>query len=93
MRIAAYLLMLLALPAYARLAVVPADQGTYIVASSAAQFGMGAPVKQTTAVYDRANEFCERKDQGVETIALEKTNSGFARPGNATLTFRCVPKK
>jgi hypothetical protein len=69
--------------------VVPMDSGTYMIAKRSAQVGFGPPDAVKADVYREANDFCAREQKGVETINVEVTNSGFARPGNVSLYFRC----
>ena len=69
--------------------VVPMDRGTSMIAKSSAQIGFGQPDGVKAEVYREANEFCAKEQKEVETINLEVTNSGFARPGNVSLQFRC----
>ncbi len=54
-----------------------------------AQAGFGPPVAAKAQVYREANAFCARQGKTVETVNLELTDSGFARPGSVTLEFRC----
>jgi hypothetical protein len=65
------------------------DNDTYMIAKRSAQAGFGPPVGAKAAVYKEANNFCEKQGKTVETISLEVTDSGFARPGSVTLQFRC----
>ncbi len=69
--------------------VVPMDNDTYMIGKRSAQVGFGPPEETKADVYIEANEFCKKQSKGVETIKLEVTNSGFARPGSVSLTFRC----
>jgi len=69
--------------------VVPMDAGTYMIAKRSAQAGFGPPTAVQADVYREANEFCDKEQKDVETINLDVTNSGFGRPGNVSLTFRC----
>jgi hypothetical protein len=69
--------------------VVPMDNGTYMIAKRSAQAGFGPPVAAKAQVYREANAFCARQGKTVETVNLELTDSGFARPGSVTLEFRC----
>ena len=69
--------------------VVPMDAGTYMIAKRSVQAGLGPPDGVKADVYKEANEFCSEENKKVETIDLQVTNSGFARPGNVSLTFRC----
>ena len=86
-----YLLVLLVflLAACSSTGVVPMDSGTYMIAKKSAQVGFGPPDGVKADVYREANEFCAKENKEVETINLEVTNSGFAKPGNVCLTFRC----
>ena len=56
---------------------------------TSAQLGFGPPDGVKADVYREANEFCAKEGLEVETVDIEVTNSGFARPGNVSLTFRC----
>ena len=69
--------------------VVPMDAGTYMIAQRSAQAGFGPPDGVKAKVYKEANDFCSQENKQVETIDLQVTNSGFGRPGNVSLTFRC----
>ena len=69
--------------------VVPMDSGTYMIAKRSAQAGFGPPNGVKADVYREANEFCAKQHKTVETVNLEVTDSGFARPGNVSLQFRC----
>ena len=69
--------------------VVPMNSGTYLIAKRSVQAGFGPPDGVKADVYREANDFCAKERQNVETIHLEVTNSGFARPGNVSLQFRC----
>ncbi len=86
-----YLLVLLILlvTACSSTGVVPMDSGTYMIAKRSAQIGFGPPDGVKADVYREANEFCANERKVVETINLEVTNSGFAKPGNVSLIFRC----
>ncbi len=65
------------------------DSWTYMIAKRSAQVGFGPPDSVKADVYREANDFCAKEQKQVETINLEVTNSGFARPGNVSLQFRC----
>ena len=69
--------------------VIPMDSGTYMIGKRSAQVGFGPPDGTKADVYIEANEYCNKQSKSVETIKLDVTNSGFARPGNVSLTFRC----
>jgi hypothetical protein len=70
--------------------VVPMDKDIYMVSKRSAQFGFGPADGVKADVYREANEFCEKQNKKVETVTLNMTDSGFARPGSASLQFRCV---
>ena len=69
--------------------VVPMDGGTYMIAKRSAQAGFGPPNGVKADVYREANDFCTKQQKVVETINLEMTDSGFARPGRVSLQLRC----
>lgn len=69
--------------------VVPMDSGTYLIAKRSMQAGFGPPDGVKADVYREANVFCAKENKGVETVNLQVTNSGFGRPGNVSLNFRC----
>ena len=69
--------------------VVPMDGGTFMIAKRSAQPGFGPPNGVKADVYREANEFCTKQHKTVETVNLEVTDSGFARPGSVSLQFRC----
>jgi len=69
--------------------VVPMDSGTYFIAKRSLQAGFGPPDGVRADVYREANNFCNQEKKEVETIKLDVTNSGFGRPGNVFLSFRC----
>lgn len=70
--------------------VVPVDSGTFMIAKRSVQAGFGPPTAVKADVYREANAFCATKNSEVETVDLDMTNSGLGRPGNVSLTFRCV---
>ena len=69
--------------------VVATGDDTYMIAKRSAQVGMGPPVKTQAAVYAEANEHCTKEQKSVDTVNLDVTNSGFAKPGSVTLEYRC----
>ena len=80
---------LLLLNACSSTGIVPMDAGTYMVSKRSAQVGFGPPVGVKADLYVEANDFCAKQNKKVVTVSLEMTDSGFARPGSATLQFRC----
>lgn len=72
--------------------IVPMDKGTYLLAKKTPQVGFGPPDGIKAEIYQEANDFCAKENQKVETVKLETTNSGFARPASASLQFKCAPK-
>lgn len=86
------LALLFSLVACASTGVVPMDKDTYLIAKKSAQVGFGPPIGVKAEVYVEANEFCGRQNKAVETVALDLTNSGFARSAAVSLQFRCIAK-
>ena len=84
------LILLVGATACSSTGIVPMDHDTYMVAKRSAQAGFGPPVGTQAAIYTEANDFCAKQSKKVETVHLETTNSGFAKPGSASLQFRCV---
>lgn len=80
----------LALTGCSSTGIVPMDLDTYMIAKKSHQFGMGPPVGVKADVYSEANEFCAKQSKKVVTVALEMTDSSFAREGSVSLQFRCV---
>ena len=72
--------------------VVPMDKGTYLIAKKSAQVGFGPPIAAKGEVYTEANDFCAKDGKAVETVKLDETHSGLARPAAVSLEFRCVAK-
>ncbi|URF03351.1 hypothetical protein [Cupriavidus campinensis] len=70
--------------------VTPMDRDTYSVSKRSAQVGFGPADGVKADIYKEANEFCAREGKKVETVDLQSTNSGFARPASASLQFRCI---
>jgi len=69
--------------------IIRMDSGTYLISKKSAQFGFGPPVGARADVYNEAYDFCAKEKKEVETINLDMTDSGFARPGSVSLRFRC----
>lgn len=69
--------------------VVQTGDDTYMIAKRSAQAGFGPPVKTQGAVYEEANAHCAQQQKTLETVNLDVTNSGFAKPGAVNLQFRC----
>lgn len=40
----------------------------------------------------KANDFCAKENQAVETLKYEETNPGFGRAAAVALEFRCVQR-
>jgi hypothetical protein len=83
-------LVLLLLTACSSTGVIPTDEGVYMIAQRSAQVGFGPPDRVKANVYNEANAFCAKTQRTVETVNLEVTNSGLARPGNVSLEFKCT---
>jgi hypothetical protein len=82
--------LLVAVTACVSTGVIETNPGVYTIAKRSAQAGFGPPVATTAAIYREANQFCAKDGKKVETVALNEVNSGFAKPGSATLSFKCV---
>jgi hypothetical protein len=72
--------------------VIPMDKDTYMVSKRSAQVGFGPAIGAKADIYEEANNFCAKQNKVTETVNLEMTDSGFARPASASLQFRCVEK-
>lgn len=83
-------LLVLAISSCSSTGVIPMDGDTYMIAKRSAQAGFGPPTGTKADVYKEANEYCASQKRKVETVDLQMTNSGFGRPGNVSLEFRCV---
>jgi hypothetical protein len=70
--------------------IVPMDNDTYMVARRQPTVGFGTADGAKAEVYRQANDFCARRNLKVETVKLDTQDSGFGRPANASLQFRCV---
>jgi hypothetical protein len=73
--------------------VIPADNGTYMITKRSAQAGFGPPVGAKADVYKEAAEFSEKHGKDFETVKLDMTNSGFAKPGSVSLQFKLIDRK
>jgi hypothetical protein len=80
---------LLLITACSSTGVVPINGDTYMIAKRSAQVGFGPPDGVKAEVYKEANSYCSNMQKSVETVDLVVTNSGFAKPGNVSLEFRC----
>ncbi|HAL36642.1 MAG TPA: hypothetical protein DCP03_00340 [Polaromonas sp.] len=63
-----------------------------MVSKRSAQVGFGPADGAKADVYVEANAFCAKDNKTVETVTLNMTDSGFAKPASASLQFRCVSK-
>jgi hypothetical protein len=72
--------------------IIPMDKDTYMVSKRSAQVGFGPANGAKADLYEEANVFCAKQNKAIETVNLEMTDSGFARPASASLQFRCVAK-
>jgi hypothetical protein len=70
--------------------VIAMDKDTYMIAKKSAQIGIGAPIGAKADVYQEANEFCMHSNKKLETVNLDMIDTMPARPGSATLQFRCI---
>lgn len=71
--------------------ILQTGKDTYMVSKRSPQAGFGEPVGAKTYVYEQANKHCGGMGRSVETVNLETQDSGFGRPGSATLEYRCIP--
>jgi hypothetical protein len=84
----------LALGACTSTGVVPMGNGMYMIGKRSAQAGFGPPLGTQVDVYKEASDFCAKDGaKSIETVNLDVTDSGFARPGAVNLQFRCVDAK
>ena len=64
--------------------------GTYTIGKKISRVFSGSPDDVRLDVYKDAAHFCGSEGKWVETIKLEITpDSGFFKPGNVFLEFRC----
>ena len=63
-----------------------------MISKRSAQIGFGPPIAAKADVYQEANDFCAKTGMLVETIKVDETDSGFAKPASVSLQFRCVPR-
>jgi hypothetical protein len=70
--------------------VIPMDHGTFMISKRSAQAGLGPPLGTKADVYKEASAYCANQSKVIETVNLDMTDSGFARPGSVSLQFRCV---
>ncbi len=89
----AVVFLLMALAGCSSTGVVQVDKDTYMIGKRSAQAGFGPPIGVTGDVYSEANQYCAEQKRVVETVKLDQTNSGFAKPGAVSLTFRCIAKQ
>ena len=66
------------------------NKGTYFVSEMRSMPGIGPATGAKADIYKEANEFCAKQNKHVETVKLEMVNAVFARPGSASLEFKCV---
>ena len=84
-----FAILILVLSGCSSTGIVPMDKDTFMVSKRSAQIGLGAADGAKADVYREANEFCAKQNKKVETVSLEMTDSGVARPASASLQFRC----
>ncbi len=72
--------------------VIPMGKQSYFIAKKDGMPGMGVSYEVKAEVYQEANEFCEKKNQVVETIDIKVTPAGLAKVGSTELTFKCIDK-
>jgi len=73
--------------------IVPLDKGVYYISKTNARFGMGPPEPETiSSVYKEARSFCQKSNDDVERINNIYSDSGYGKPANFALEFRCVKR-
>ena len=88
-----YLVIVVLLSACSSTGVIPMDKDSYMVSKRSAQVGFGPAIGAKADLYEEANAFCAKQNKAVETVNIETTDSGFARPASASLQFRCIAKQ
>jgi|WetSurMetagenome_2_1015567.scaffolds.fasta_scaffold04730_8 hypothetical protein len=70
--------------------VVPKGDGTYTISKEISKTFSGSPDSVREDLYQEAANLCGGEQKAVETLKLEVTPaSGFTKPGNVFLEFRC----
>ena len=70
--------------------LVPKGDGTYTISKEILQMFSGSPDSVREDLYQQAANLCGGQQKAVETLKLEVTPaSGFTKPGNVFLQFRC----
>ena len=70
--------------------VVPKGDGTYTISKEISRTFSGSPDSVKEDVYQEAANLCGKERKAVDTIKLDITPaSGFLKPGNVFLEFRC----
>jgi hypothetical protein len=70
--------------------VVPKGNGTYTISKEISQTFSGSPDSVKEDMYQEAANLCGKERKAVDTIKLDITPaSGFLKPGNVFLEFRC----
>ncbi len=70
--------------------VVPKGDGIYTIRKEISRVFSGSPDDVRADMYQEAAYLCSGEQKAVETIKLEITpESGFLKPGNVFLEFRC----
>ena len=70
--------------------IVSVGKETFMVSRRSAQAGFGPPLGAKADTYAEANTYCSLQNKIVKTVALNMTDSGFAKPGAVELTFKCI---
>lgn len=72
--------------------IIPANNGTYLIAKKSPQLGISEPVGIKGEAYQEANEFCAKDNKSVETVQYSGQGSHIGRFASVSLEFKCVAK-
>lgn len=84
------ILTIIFLPGCASTGISPMNKGTFYISQMRSMPGIGPATGAKADIYKEANEFCAKQNKHVETVKLDMVNAVFARPGSASLEFKCV---
>ena len=70
--------------------VIQVNPGAYMVSATGTSPAFTGTEDAIRKAYREATEFCGQTGRQVDTISLDKVEQAIARPGRATLHFRCV---
>jgi len=71
--------------------VVQMDKGTYMISEKAGGCGFATAGGQEADAYRKANRYCDKQGQKVETISVDSIDGKpMVRCASVTLKFKCV---